>query len=220
MKSRTTIWIIEDNAHLRNMLSEYINLSDDLECTGAFSSCETALGQLTKEPSPRILLIDLGLPGMTGVDGIRKFKEKVPGIEPLVLTIDDSREKVFDAIQAGASGYLLKTADVDEILDACRKVANGETSLDGNIARMMLNTFRKNGTDKPSPKKQEAEHNLTDRELEILQMLADGYYVKEIVDQLDISKRTVHFHCTNLYKKLHASSQRTAILEARRRGIL
>ena len=193
MKKRVTIWIIEDNTHLRNMLSEYINLSDDLECTGDFSSCETALGKLSKEPAPQILLIDLGLPGMNGIDGIRAFKEKAPDIEPLVLTIDDSREKVFDAIQVGASGYLLKTADVDEILDACRKVAQGETSLDGNIARMMLNVFRKTGTDKPPKKEQEAEHNLTERELEILQLLANGYYVKEIVDQLEISKRTRPF---------------------------
>ena len=137
-----------------------------------------------------------------------------------MLTIDDSREKVFDAIQAGASGYLLKTADADDILDGCRKIAAGAASLDENIARMMLNVFRKTGAAKPPANKEKVEHNLTDRELEILQMLADGYFVKEIVDQLGISSRTVNFHCTNLYKKLHASSQRSAIHEARRRGIL
>lgn len=221
MLNATTVWIIEDNTRLRNYLSKYINLSKDLSCTGTFPNCETALGTLNTEPAPQILLIDLGLPGMSGIEGIRKFKEQVPGIEPLVLTVDDSREKVFQAIQAGASGYLLKTADVEDIIDGCRKVADGAASLDENVARMMLNTFRKTGVDKPARKKEPAEqHNLTERELEILQLLAEGYYVKQIVDQLGISSRTVKFHCSNLYKKLHANSQRTAIVEAQRRGII
>ena len=215
-----TVWIIEDNTRLRNYLSKYINLSQDLRCTETFSNCETALRALNSEPAPQIMLIDLGLPGMSGIEGIRKFKEQVPEIEPLVLTVDDSREKVFQAIQAGASGYMLKTADVEDIINGCRKVAKGETSLDGNIARMMLNVFRKNGATKRSMKEQTEDHNLTYRELEVLQLLADGYSVKQIEDQLGISSRTVKFHCNNLYKKLHAHSQRTAIVEARRRGIL
>lgn len=218
MKKATTVWIIEDNEHVLVYLQKYVNESEDLQCTKIFTHCEAALEALDSEPAPQILLIDLGLPGMSGVEGIREFKKRIPEIEPLVFTIDDSREKVFEAIQAGASGYLLKTADVDEIIDACRSIARGEASLDGNIARMMLNTFRKDGTIKP--KKEASEHNLTDRELEILQLLSDGYYAKEIMDKLGVSKSTVSFHCNNLYKKLHATSQRTAITEARRRGIL
>lgn len=220
MLNAITVWIIEDNTRLRNYLGKYINMSEDLSCTGSFPNCETALGALNSEPAPRILLIDLGLPGMSGIEGIRKFKERVPEIEPLVLTVDDSRDKVFQAIEAGASGYLLKTDDVEDIIEGCRKVAGGEASLDGNIARMMLNTLRKGDADSPVKPVEQAEHNLTDRELEILQLLAEGYYVKQIEDQLGISARTVKFHCDNLYKKLHAHSQRTALAEAHRRGIL
>ena len=220
MLNATTVWIIEDNTRLRNYLGKYINMSKDLSCTGTYPNCETALGALNTEPAPRILLIDLGLPGMSGIEGIRRFKERAPEIEPLVLTVDDSREKVFQAIQAGASGYLLKTDDVEDIIDGCRRVAQGEASLDGNIARMMLNSLRKDHADKPATKDETAEHNLTERELEILQLLAEGYYVKQIEDQLGISARTVKFHCNNLYKKLHAHSQRSAIAEAQRRGIL
>lgn len=220
MPNATTVWIIEDNTRMRNYLCKYLNLSRDLSCTGTFPNCETALGALNTEPAPKILLIDLGLPGMSGIEGIRRFRERVPGIEPLVLTIDDSRDKVFQAIQAGASGYLLKTDDVEDIIVGCRKVAQGEASLDGNIARMMLNTLRKPLTDKPTGKNHEAEHDLTERELEILQLLAEGYAVKQIEDQLGISGRTVKFHCSNLYKKLHANSQRSAVFEARRRGII
>lgn len=220
MLNTTSIWIIEDNTRLRNYLGKYINMSKDLSCTASFPNCETALGALSHQPAPQILLIDLGLPGMSGIEGIRKFKQRVPGIEPLVLTIDDSRDKVFQAIQAGASGYLLKTDDVEDIIDGCRKVAQGEASLDGNIARMMLNSMRKNGADKPTGTGQATGHNLTEREFEILQLLSDGYAVKQIEDQLGISARTVKFHCSNLYKKLHANSQRTAIAEARRQGII
>lgn len=220
MKARTTVWIIEDNTRLRNYLCKYINLSADLSCAGTFPNCETALGALNSQSAPKILLIDLGLPGMSGIEGIRKFKDRIPHIEPLVLTVDDSRDKVFQAIQAGASGYLLKTDDVENIIDGCRKVARGGASLDGNIARMMLNSLRKDPTRKRVGKQKNVTHNLTEREMQILQLLAEGYAVKQIEDQLGISNRTVKFHCSNLYKKLHAHSQRSAIAEAQRRGIL
>lgn len=220
MNDATTLWIIEDDDDMLSYLKKYLNRYQDLCCTGSYSNCEAALAALDQKETPQVLLIDLGLPGMSGIEGIREFKKRVPDIEPLVFTVDDSREKVFEAIQAGASGYLLKTASVEEIADGCRKVAGGAASLDEHIARMMLNAFRKNGTDKPLKKKQQTEHNLTPRELEILKLLAEGYYIKEIVDQLGIRQVTVAFHCTNLYKKLHAQSQRSAIHEARKRGIL
>ncbi|MBN2164609.1 MAG: response regulator transcription factor [Pontiellaceae bacterium] len=220
MQNTTTVWIIEDNTKLRNYLCKYLNMSKDLSCTGTFPNCETALGALGTEPPPHILLIDLGLPGMSGIEGIRRFKQRIPGVEPLVLTVDDSREKVFEAIQAGASGYLLKTDDVEDIINGCRRVAKGEASLDGNVARMMLDSLRTKPAKKKATKKDDAGHNLTDRELEILQLLSEGYYVKQIEDQLGISSRTVKFHCANLYRKLNACSQRTAIVEARRRDII
>ena len=220
MKEMTTVWIIEDDEDVRSCLEQYLNLSEDLRCTAAFSNCESALNTLKSESAPEILLIDLGLPGMSGIEGIAAFKEKVPDIEPLVLTVDDSREKVFSAIQAGASGYLLKTADVDEIVDACRKVAQGETSLDGNIARMMLNSFRKS---RPGifPKKTDPNGvHLTEREIEILKLLAAGNSVKMIADQLEISENTVKHHCKSFYKKLHAQCKISAIVEAQKRGII
>ena len=220
MNDITTVWIIEDNDRLREYLHKYINQTQDLQCTGAFAACEPALETLFPQTAPEILLIDLGLPGMSGIEGIHVFKERIPTVEPLVLTVNDTREKVFEAIQAGASGYLLKSASMDEIVEGCRKVAGGGASLDENIAKMMLNAFRKSGATKPAKKKEETDHNLTERELEILQLLADGYYMKEIEDKLEISMNTVKFHCKNLYKKLHAQSQRSAISEARRRGIL
>jgi DNA-binding NarL/FixJ family response regulator len=213
-----TVWIIEDNARFRGYLKEFFNETEDLRCTGDFSNCEDALANLNDSTAPCILLIDLGLPGMSGIQGIPEFKTRFPEIEILVLTVNNTREKVFEAISAGASGYLLKSTSFDEVTDGCRKIACGEASLDGSIARMMLDSFQNKKQILPSKKYKE--HNLTDRELEILKLLADGYYVKEITDKLEISQSTVKFHCHNLYRKLHAQSQRSAIYEAHRRGIL
>ena len=209
----TRIWIVEDNVRLRRYLVKYLSEPDDLQCTGEFSNCEDALEALDSSLPPQVLLIDLGLPGMSGSGGISEFKRRHPEIEALVLTVSNERDKVFEAIAAGASGYLLKNASIGEIEDACRKLARGESSLDGAIARMMLGTFQKT-------KSKKVEHGLTDREFAILQQLADGFYGKEIAQTLGISQATVNFHCGNLYKKLHVQSQRSAILEAKKRGIL
>lgn len=209
----TRIWIIEDNARLRRYLVKYLSEPDDLQCTGDFSNCEDALAALDSGPPPQVILVDLGLPGMSGSRGIIEFKRRHPEIEALVLTVSNERDKVFEAIAAGASGYLLKNASISEIEDACRKLARGESSLDGTIARMMLGTFQKT-------KSKKVAHGLTDRELAILQHLAAGLYGKEIAHTLGISQATVNFHCSNLYKKLHVQSQRSAILEAKKRGIL
>lgn len=209
----TRIWIIEDNLRLRRYLVKYLSEPDDLQCTGDFSNCEDALEALGSSLPPHVLLIDLGLPGMNGSGGISEFKRRHPEIEALVLTVSNERAKVFEAITAGASGYLLKNASIGEIETACRKLACGESSLDGAIARMMLGTFQ-------STNSKNVEHGLTERELEILQQLAAGLYVKEIAQSLGISQATVNFHCGNLYKKLHVQSQRGAILEAKKRGIL
>lgn len=221
MSDVITVWVIEDNDRLRNTLKRCLSRFDDLACSGTFSNCEVALDALDGEPAPQVLLIDIGLPGMSGIDGIREFKARIPDIEPLVLTVNDSHAKVFDAIQAGASGYLLKSSSMEEIVDGCRKVAAGGASLHENIARMMLNTFRKTGATRvPADEKKSTDHNLTQRELDILQLLAKAYSVKMIADELDISENTVRFHSKNLYKKLHAQSQMSAITEARKRGIL
>jgi DNA-binding NarL/FixJ family response regulator len=209
----TRIWIIEDNVRLRHYLVEYLSEPDDLQCTGNFSSCEDALEALDSGLPPQVILIDLGLPGMSGSDGIREFKRRHWEIEALVLTVSSEPDKVFEAISAGASGYLLKNASIGEIEEACRKLARGESSLDGAIARMMLTSFQK-------AKSKVVDHGLTDREFDILKKLGAGLYGKEIAQMLGITQATVNFHCGNLYKKLHVQSQRSAVIEARKRGIL
>ena len=117
----TRIWIVEDNARLRRYLVKYLSEPEDLQCTGDFSNCEDALEALDSSPPPQVLLIDLGLPGMSGSGGITEFKRRHPEIEALVLTVSNERDKVFEAISAGASGYLLKNASIGEgTRSACR----------------------------------------------------------------------------------------------------
>ncbi|MBF0196494.1 MAG: response regulator transcription factor [Planctomycetes bacterium] len=208
------LWIVEDNSHLRTYLHKYLNEQDNLVCSMHFSNMEALLDALNEHSHPHLILTDLGLPGMSGSDGIRRIKEMAPKIEILVLTVHEDREKVFDAINAGASGYLLKNTSIHEIAEGCLKVSRGEASLDGLIARMMLNSFQDNS------KTQESEIKLTKRELEILNLLAEGFMAKEIAQKLYVSMSTVSFHSSNIYKKLHVSNQRGAIHEARKHGLL
>ena len=202
MNDATTLWIIEDNEYFRNNLKKCINEFEDLECTGAFSNCEAALAALDNQPPPAILLIDIGLPGMNGIEGIRACK------------------KGFEAIRAGASGYLLKTATLADIVEGCRKVAAGGASLNEDIARMVLNAMRSNGTVKKSAMKKQDDEVLTEREIEILQLLAEGHPAKRIGEMLGISINTVRYHNKNIYRRLQAQSQTKALYEARRRGLI
>lgn len=219
MDETATLWIIEDNDYLRDSLKKCFDAFEDLRCTGTFSNCEAALAALDRTEAPKILLIDIGLPGMNGIEGIQTFKKRIPEIEPLVLTVSDDSDKVFEAIQAGASGYLLKTASLAEIVDGCRKVAAGGASLNEDIARMVLNSMRNNGVIK-KPKTKQAEDSLTDRELEILQLLAEGHPAKRIGEMLGITLNTVRYHNKKIYKRLHAQSQTKALYEARKRGLI
>ncbi|MBF0197313.1 MAG: response regulator transcription factor [Planctomycetes bacterium] len=211
--SPVEIWLVEDNELLRQHLHTNMESDERVRKVLSFPCMEHALKALEKEDPPQVLLSDLGLPGMDGAEGIKLFKEKCPDLEALVLTVYDDREKVFEAIQAGASGYLLKDSTLEDIVEGCIKVARGESILDGMIARMMLNTFQKK-------KNVPSDLRLTPREMDILNGLAKGQYMKEIAYELGIKFTTVNFHCDNLYKKLHVSSQREAITKAKRMGIL
>lgn len=219
MNNATTLWVIEDNDYLRSSLTTCFDGFEDLHCTGSFSNCEAALTALNHTEAPKILLIDIGLPGMNGIEGIQTFKKRIPDIEPLVLTVSDDSDKVFEAIQAGASGYLLKTASLAEIVDGCRKVAAGGASLNEDIARMVLNSMRIKSP-RIRSKQAPSAKVLSDRELEILQLVAEGHPAKRIGEMLGITLNTVRFHNKKIYRKLHVQSQTKALYEARKRGLI
>lgn len=204
-----TVGIVEDNDSLREGLQ--IALADnhkEFYCIGAWPDAESALPSIINS-KPDVVLMDINLPGMTGITCLKKIKEKRPNQDVLILTVFGDDETVFDSLCAGASGYLTKNASLTEILDAIRDVKNGGAPMSGRIARMVVKSF---ATGRPS--------ELTDREKEVLDQLCKGKSYKMIADSLQISIDTVRHHIKNIYKKLEVHSLSEAILMAMKRKIL
>lgn len=197
--------IVEDTIDLCRTMEMMINATTGMRCISTFFDGERALKEIPLNP-PDIVLIDLGLPKIQGQEVISKLKESMPGIQFLVLTIKETDDEVFGALQAGASGYLLKTDSPTRIIEGIRELYDGGAPMTTNIARKVVNYF-KGGVAKESP----YEHLLTHREKEILEFLSGGKYYKEIAAELHISLETVKSHCHNIYEKLHVSSRTEAL---------
>ena len=209
-------WLIEDHEVYRTNLAEALGSHDSIQCDQAFSSCEEALSvmeSLSAEAFPHVVLIDMALPGMNGIQGIKEILLLDRGIKLIVVTVSANRRTVFDAIAAGAAGYLLKDAPFDRIIQSIHEVMGGKASLNGHIAKMILDDFQTSGTP-------DDDYHLTDREIQVLKQLAEERAVKQIPDALNISIHTVKFHIANAYKKLHAKSQGEAVAKAVRKGII
>ncbi|MDF7825503.1 response regulator transcription factor [Pontiellaceae bacterium B12227] len=209
-----TIWMIEDHAAFRTNLTEIVNASDSIRCERNFSSCEEAIECLEAEKQhPEVMLIDLALPGMSGIEGLSKIREIDPKIQCIMLTSSERQKHVVDAIQTGASGYLLKSVAFEQIIRGIEDVAQGGASLDPQIASLVLDAFPKKNT-------AGSDFDLTDREIEVLQALATGKIIKEIADELNLSSNTIKFHIANTYKKLNVQSQAGAVAKGIRKGII
>lgn len=205
-KAKKTVWIIEDEAHFRNHLARLINLDDVIECTAKFESYEEALPRIESAEYPDLLLLDLNLPGMHGLEVIRELTEMLPDIHILVLTIDENRKTVFDAICAGAAGYLVKNDPFDDILKGIHQVMEGGAPLSSSIASYVLQYFK--------PK--QPFEKLSEREVEILEMLANGDIRKQIATKLYVAPTTVDYHLRSIYVKLQVNSAAGAVAKALR----
>ena len=209
-------WLIEDHAVYRTNLAEALDSHESIECKHDFSSCEEGLEALrssSKAELPHVVLVDLALPGMGGIEGIGHILGINPTIKCIVVTVSENRRTVFDAISAGASGYLLKDAPFDRIIDGIHEVMAGGASLNGHIAKMLLDAM-------PKSSAAAKDYDLTEREIQVLTELADGKAVKQIPDDLGISVHTVKFHIANAHTKLHVRSQGEAVAKAVREGII
>jgi len=208
------IWILEDHSQFAKQMSRLIAGEDDMECDKVFTHPDELFAELGYARTlPDLMLFDLGLPGMDGLQVLREVKSKAPQQKIVILTSFDDRERVYRAICNGASGYLLKTADPDDIVDGIREVMNGAATLSGPIASMILEGFAKLGpVDETEP--------LTKREEEVLRALVKGHIKKEIADQLDISQHTVDMHLRSVYRKLHVCTQTEAVSKALRKGLI
>ena len=205
-------WVVEDDGTYRRMLQRLLNREEDIDCERVFPSCPELFEALAAEPHPDLILMDLGLPVMGGVEGMRRLTELAPDLAVLVLTVFADKEKVLEALDAGAAGYLLKTAKPREIVRGVQAVFTGGAPLSPAVAKLVLAEIRK-----PTPTEG---YNLSAREIEVMELLADGLLVKEIANKLSISRRTGAFHLNNIYKKLQVQSQAGAVAKAFRSGIL
>jgi DNA-binding NarL/FixJ family response regulator len=206
------IAIVEDNTMLRQNLVILLGGEPDLEVCGDYGTAEEALADVNNNV-PDFMLVDLGLPGkMCGIGLIRSAKEMLPDMEVLVHTVFDTRDKVFEAIKAGASGYILKGASPREIIEAIYNLAKGGAPMSPKIARALISEFQE--------KTIEDQYLLTPRETEILRELEKGQTYKDLAGKLCISPHTIHTHIKNIYEKLHAKSRKDALIKARRKGII
>ena len=200
IRESINVMIIEDDSTYRNSIQEVINSAETMNCRHACESCEEALEILEKDFVPEVILLDIKLPGMSGIEGIQKIKAITPATLIIILTVFEDDEKVFNAICQGASGYLLKSTTADKIKSAIADVRCGGAAMSPSIAAKVLNMF----TRYSQPKQ---EYGLTVREKEILQLLVDGYNKKNIAEKLFISLFTIDTHLKNIYSKLHVHSQ-------------
>ena len=203
--------IVEDNKIINQSLTSLINRAEGFTCIGSYLDCES---MLMKIPSiePDILLMDIKLPGMNGIEGVRRVKTIKPELNILMLTIHEENESIFDALCAGACGYLVKKTHPDRLLEAIEEAYEGGAPMSSHIARKVTTFFQKSN-------KLAADNTLlTDREQEILKELTSGKTYYAIAMTLNISKDTVRFHMKRIYRKLHVHSQAEAVSAAIKKG--
>ena len=202
-----TLAIVEDLDEVRDGLKNFISLSSDFKILDTFKTAEEALYELPRL-QPDIVIMDINLPGMNGVDCIKLVKNKSPRTQFMMFTVYENDEKVFEALKAGASAYLLKNTGLVQLIEALKELYNGGSPMSANIARKLVTHFR------AEEKQTETLGLLSTRENEILQLLTKGLLYKEIANQLGISVSTVRQHIHHIYEKLHVQNRTEAINKA------
>lgn len=212
--SEIKVAIFEDNKHLRESLYYLINGTEGFNCIGVYPDCNDILFQL-RNNTPDVVLMDIEMPGMSGIEGVKIIRKNYPDVHVLMQTVFHDDENIFNAICAGASGYILKSTSPANYVEAIRDVNNGGSPMTGSIARRVLELFQKNITHT-----EKSDYQLTPKEKEILQQLVQGKSFKMVADALNISYETVRTHMKNIYSKLHVNSNTEAVSKAIREKIV
>ena len=199
-----TVSIVEDNEQLRGTLARVLNRAEGFRCVSDYASAETALEGLPKD-KPDVVLMDINLPGMNGVECVRRLNQVLSTTQAVMLTVYEDTENIFNALAAGASGYLLKRTKTPELLEAIREVHRGGSPMTTHIARKVTQSFHKAG---PST---QATENLSEREQEVLDCLSQGFLYQEIAEKLGISYETVHTYIRRIYEKLQVRTRTEAV---------
>lgn len=201
------VTIIEDERDIRDGLGMLINYTDGFTCVGKYGSMEEALAGI-RHRTPDVVLSDIGLPGMNGIEGIRQIKEKFPEMTILMLSVYQDDDRIFHALCAGAVGYLLKKTPPIKILEALREAVSGGAPMSPEVARKVITIFK----DFRPP--EEVEYNLTPHEVRILKLLVEGHSYKTAAARLNVTPSTVSFHLKNIYEKLQVHSKSEAVAKA------
>ena len=199
-----SVSIVEDDPGVRTKLVQLINDSPGFRCLSQHASAESALKEIPKI-HPEVVLMDINLPGLNGVECVRRLKPLLPGSQILMLTVYNQTETIFEALTAGATGYLLKQAPMDKLLEAIRDVHGGGSPINSSIARKIVQWFQK------PPANAEDMETLSPRESEVLELLARGFLYKEIAEKIGISFATVRTHVRHIYEKLHVRTRTEAV---------
>jgi DNA-binding NarL/FixJ family response regulator len=208
------VWLIEDHKTYGERLARALNRLEGIACPRRFTACEDAIAALpVNDPPPQVLLLDVELPGMNGIDGIARLRQLAPGAAVVILTVFEDDGKIFRAICAGATGYLLKTSSTDDIAAAIRSAASGGSPINPTIARRVLDML---GKANPPQK----DYGLTPREKEILQHLVQGQSTKEAAARLDISYHTADGYIREIYEKLQVNTRSGAVAKAVKEGLV
>lgn len=205
--------VIEDQRAIRDGLKILIDGTQGYRCCGTFGSMEEALQKIGHE-LPDVVLVDIGLPGMSGIDGVRQLKQHYPHLPVLILTVYDDDKRIFDALCAGASGYLLKKTPPAQLLESVREVLAGGAPMSPHVARQVIQLFRE--TQPP----QKADYQLTPHETRLLKLLVEGHHYKTAAEQLGVSINTIRFHMRSIYEKLQVHSKSEAVSKALRNRIV
>lgn len=208
-----TVWLVEDDPLFRETLEKLLAGTPGVVCTLSAASCEEALDALDTASAPEVVLMDIGLPGMSGIEGIRGVRARSPASHVVMLTVHEDSDRIFEALCAGASGYLLKPSSADGIVEAVRAARDGGAPITPRIARRVLDLFAQLAVPK-------ADYGLTEREREVLEALVAGKTKREIAGQLFVSYHTVDMHVRNVYAKLHVHSRGRAVAKALRERLV
>jgi DNA-binding NarL/FixJ family response regulator len=207
------VGIIEDQKETREGMAFLINRSDGLECQHVYASMEAALERIENN-APQIALVDIGLPGMSGIEGVRLLRQRRPAMACVMFTVYKDDDRIFQAICAGACGYLLKNTAPARLVEALREIASGGAVMSPEVAYRVIDLFRK--TQAPEP----GAASLTVQESRLLKLLTEGHQNKTAAAELGISRHTVGFHLRSIYEKLHVHSRSEAVARALRDGLV
>ncbi len=200
-----TVSLVEDNDQLRATLARVISRAEGFQCLSHYPTAEAALEALPRE-RPGVVLMDINLPGMNGVECVRKLKSLLPEAQVIMLTAYEDTENIFNSLAAGASGYLLKRTSSAELIEAIRDVSKGGSPMTAHIARKVVQSFQR-----AAPSSAQPTEDLSPREKEVLDCLAQGFLYKEIADKLGISYETVHTYIRRIYEKLQVRTRTEAV---------